>query len=241
MNMYPQEMHAGPPWVTLTPLESLRRLGLPGLLLLLPACASSTSRPVPASLPSFALRATEDKPNLVFIIADDCTFRDMATYGGQAATPNIDRLAREGMKFSRCFQTAPMCSPTRHSIYTGLYPVKSGAYPNHTNAYPKVRSLHHYLEPLGYTTHLSGKTHIGPRTVFPFKYSSNKNNPDFEHLALDSWVVARWKTLYPRRKPTEPAIARHLAPYGRWRGLALWLLLTEHWYHYESWRDKFAL
>ncbi len=63
----------------------------------------------------------------------------------------------------------------------------------------------------------------------------------FEHLALDSWVVARWKTLYPRRKATEVAIARHMNPHGRWRGLALWLLLTEHWYQHETWRDKFAL
>ncbi|MFP6659352.1 MAG: sulfatase-like hydrolase/transferase, partial [Pirellulales bacterium] len=66
-----------------------------------------------------------ERPNFVFIIADDCTFRDLGCYGGQAATPNIDRLATEGMKFMRCFQAAPMCSPTRHNIYTGLYPVKS--------------------------------------------------------------------------------------------------------------------
>ena len=74
------------------------------------------------------------KPNMVFIIADDCTFRDIGCYGGQAKTPNIDRLAAQGMKFERCFQAAPMCSPTRHNIYTGLYPVKSGAWPNHTRA-----------------------------------------------------------------------------------------------------------
>ena len=64
-----------------------------------------------------------DRPNILFMIADDCTFRDIGCYGGQAYTPNIDRLAGEGMQFSRCFQAAPMCSPTRHHIYTGLYPV----------------------------------------------------------------------------------------------------------------------
>ena len=62
-------------------------------------------------------------PNFVFIIADDCTFRDIGCYGGQAKTPNIDRLANEGMRFTRCFQAAPMCSPTRHNLYTGIYPV----------------------------------------------------------------------------------------------------------------------
>jgi hypothetical protein len=72
------------------------------------------------------------KPNLVFIMADDCTFRDIGCYGGQAYTPHVDALAKQGMRFTHCFQTAPMCSPTRHSLYTGLYPVKSGAYANHT-------------------------------------------------------------------------------------------------------------
>ena len=137
------------------------------------------------------LAATDTKttrPNLVFIIADDLTFRDIGCYGGQAHTPHIDKLATEGMKFERCFQAAPMCSPTRHNIYTGLYPVKSGAYPNHTNAYPEVRSIVHYLEPLGYRVALSGKTHIGPKTVFPFEYSGKKN-PDMaaiEQLMVES-------------------------------------------------------
>ena len=123
--------------------------------------------------------AENSQPNLVFIIADDCTFRDIGCYGGQAKTPHIDRLAREGMKFENCFQAAPMCSPTRHNIYTGLYPVKSGAYPNHTFARPGTRSIVQYLKPLGYRVALSGKTHIGSRKVFPFEYSGRKN-PDMQ-------------------------------------------------------------
>jgi uncharacterized sulfatase len=121
-----------------------------------------------------------EKPNLVFIIADDLTHRDIGCYGGQALTPNIDRLATEGMKFERCFQTAPMCSPTRHTIYTGLYPVKSGAWPNHTHAYSDVKSIVHYLKPLGYKVLLSGKTHINPKEVFPFEYSVKEKNPDMK-------------------------------------------------------------
>lgn len=116
-------------------------------------------------------------PNIVVILADDCTFRDLGCYGGQAATPNIDRLASEGMKFEKCFQAAPMCSPTRHNLYTGLYPVRSGAYPNHTFAKPGTKSVAHHLKAAGYRVALSGKTHIGPRSVFPFEYSGKKN-PD---------------------------------------------------------------
>ena len=126
-----------------------------------------------------------DKPNILFIIADDCTFRDIGCYGGQAFTPNIDKLAKEGMRFTRCFQAAPMCSPTRHNIYTGLYPVKSGAYPNHTFAKEGTKSVVHYLNKSGYRVALSGKTHISPKEVFPFDYletGKEKNNPNFDAI-----------------------------------------------------------
>jgi N-sulfoglucosamine sulfohydrolase len=118
------------------------------------------------------------QPNFLFIIADDCTHRDIGCYGGQALTPNIDRLATEGMRFTQCFQAAPMCSPTRHNIYSGLYPVKSGAYPNHTFAKAGTKSVVHYLKPHGYRVALSGKKHIAPQEVFPFELSGLKNNPD---------------------------------------------------------------
>ena len=120
------------------------------------------------------------KPNFVFVIADDLTYRDLGCYGGQAHTPHIDALARQGMQFERCFQAAPMCSPTRHNIYTGLYPVKSGAYPNHTFAKAGTQSIVHYLRPHGYRVALSGKTHIGPQEVFPFEYSVAAKNPDMQ-------------------------------------------------------------
>ncbi len=130
------------------------------------------------------LIAKAETPNLVFIIADDCTYRDIGCYGGQAKTPHLDQFAKEGMKFERCFQTAPMCSPTRHTIYTGLYPVKSGAYPNHTFAYDHVKSVVHYLQLLNYRVALSGKKHIGPAKVFPFEQLSTGNNPDM--TAIDA-------------------------------------------------------
>lgn len=127
------------------------------------------------------------KPDFLFILADDCTFRDIGCYGGQAHTPNIDTLAKEGMLFTHSFQAAPMCSPTRHNIYTGLYPVKSGAYPNHTFAKAGTKSIVHYLKPLGYRVALSGKRHIGPKEVFPFEYLPGSKNPNME--ACDEFVA----------------------------------------------------
>lgn len=127
-----------------------------------------------------ALRGAQaaEKPNLVFIIADDCTYLDLAVYGGQAKTPALDSLAQQGMQFSRCFQAASMCSPTRHNIYTGIYPVKSGAWPNHTRVYPGTKSIAHYLRDAGYRVALSGKSHIGPEASFPFEYTREFRSAD---------------------------------------------------------------
>lgn len=121
-----------------------------------------------------------DKPNIVFFLADDCTNWDIGCYGSvDSKTPNIDKLAEQGMKFTRCYQAAPMCSPTRHNIYTGIYPVKTGAYPNHTRAVDGTESIVQYLRPLGYRVALSGKRHISPEEVFPFEYLGQGQNPDF--------------------------------------------------------------
>ena len=147
---------------------------------------------------AFALPAivpATEKPNLILIIADDCTYLDMGVYGGQARTPTLDTLAQQGMQFSRCFQAAPMCSPTRHNIYTGIYPVKSGAWPNHTRVYPGTQSIAHYLHESGYRVALSGKSHIGPKASFPFEYSSeflsadpaaSDPYPQIEQLMIES-------------------------------------------------------
>jgi N-sulfoglucosamine sulfohydrolase len=110
------------------------------------------------------------KINIVFILADDCTNWDIGCYGSKdSKTPNIDKLASEGIQFNRCYQSAPMCTPTRHNIYTGMYPVKTGAYPNHSNAYPDTKSIVQYLKPLGYRVAISGKKDIGPVEAFPFE------------------------------------------------------------------------
>ena len=116
------------------------------------------------------LRAATPAPNFLLIIADDFTFSDVGCYGGQAYTPTIDTLARDGLKFTRCFQAAPMCSPTRHALYTGMYPIKTGAYPNHTFvSRPNTVSLVQRLRAGGYRVALAGKTHIGPAEVLPFE------------------------------------------------------------------------
>ncbi len=67
------------------------------------------------------------RPNVVFILADDLGWRDTSLYGSTfCETPNIDALARRGMMFTQAYAAAPICSPTRASILTGLYPARLG-------------------------------------------------------------------------------------------------------------------
>ena len=107
------------------------------------------------------------------------TFSDAGALGNPAIhTPNLDRLAAAGSTFTHMFTATAMCSPTRHMLYNGLYPVRSGAYPNHARAYEGTRSVAHYLGSLGYRVGLAGKLHIGPESVYPFERISN--NLDYD-------------------------------------------------------------
>lgn len=148
-----------------------------------------------------------EKPNFVFILADDCSYRDLELYGGPAKTPNLIQLAAEGMKFERCYQAAPMCSPTRHAIYTGLYPVRNGAHPNHAQAHHDVKSIPHYLKEVGYRVALAGKQHISPREVFPFKYIKEFADPKHHDVeAVDA-------TRYPKVRQLLRDCAREEKPF----------------------------
>jgi len=109
------------------------------------------------------------KPNVVLVIADDMAWCDCGPYGNEEVrTPNINRLAEQGMTFGRAFTATAMCSPTRQQLYTGVFPVRNGAYPNHSKVKPGTKSIVHHLRELGYRVALRGKKHIGPRDAFPF-------------------------------------------------------------------------
>ena len=115
------------------------------------------------------------QPNILIVIADDLNKDSVGVYGNKdVKTPNIDRLASQGMRFNLAFTSTAMCAPTRQQMYTGLYPVRSGAYPNHSKVKPGTKSLVHYLKALGYRVGLSGKRHFGPPSSFPFEQVSRK-------------------------------------------------------------------
>ena len=96
------------------------------------------------------------QPNIVLIVADDMGYSDIGCYGGEIQTPNLDRLAREGLRFSQFYNNAK-CIPTRASLMTGLYP--RGMRPRLTTNMVTVAEV---LRGAGYQTALSGKWHLGP-------------------------------------------------------------------------------
>ncbi len=111
-----------------------------------------------------------DRPNFLIIIGDDCTYNDLPLYGGvNVRTPNIDRLARQGLTFNRAFLCMAMCNPCRTELYTGLYPVRNGSCWNHSAARPGTKSIVDYLTALGYRVGIAGKVHVGPRRSFAFE------------------------------------------------------------------------
>jgi arylsulfatase A-like enzyme len=74
---------------------------------------------------SVALQAAETRPNIIVIMADDMGFSDLGCYGGEIQTPNLDRLATEGMRFTQFYNCA-LCGPSRASLMTGLHPHQAG-------------------------------------------------------------------------------------------------------------------
>ncbi len=130
-------------------------------------------------------------PNLLLFMADDCSYYDLGCYGSlDSKTPNIDKFASEGMRFTKGYQAAPMCSPTRHNLYTGIWPVRTGAYPNHTKANQDVKSIVHHLKAVGYRIALIGKSHVGPQSVFPFEYVPLMANNELNVTAIDTFMTS---------------------------------------------------
>ncbi|HXH99615.1 MAG TPA: sulfatase [Sphingobacteriaceae bacterium] len=101
-------------------------------------------------------------PNIVLIIGDDIGINDFGCYGNKSVkTPNIDRIAREGLRFTNFYLTASSCSPSRTSIISGRYPHNTGAAELHTSISPSVAIFPELLKNAGYYTAQSGKFHIG--------------------------------------------------------------------------------
>ena len=107
------------------------------------------------------------KPNFLIILADDMGFSDAGCYGGEIDTPNLNKLASNGLRFTQAYSTA-RCWPSRSCLMTGYYAQQIRMDPNRRKRIPAwCRVLPHFLKPAGYRNYHSGKWHIGgaPKVV----------------------------------------------------------------------------
>ncbi|MGA0839445.1 MAG: sulfatase-like hydrolase/transferase [Pseudomonadales bacterium] len=121
-----------------------------------------------------AVTAADHRPNVVIVLVDDAALMDFGSYGGEARTPHIDRLARAGVQFTQ-HHTAPLCAPSRAMLLTGLDAHRAGvstipevipAEQRNARGYgkalaPGVTTLASRLKRAGYRTYMTGKWHLG--------------------------------------------------------------------------------
>lgn len=141
----------------------------------------------------------QNKPNVVLIIADDVSSDDIGCYGNiQVKTPNIDRLADSGMRFTNFFLTASSSSPSRNSIITGRYPHNTGGAELHSEPPDYMVAFPEILKDNGYYTVQAGKFHMGPyaRRAFDVINENGKLNGDGGE---ELWVTCLKER--PREKP----------------------------------------
>jgi arylsulfatase A-like enzyme len=164
-----------------------------------------------------------EKPNIVFILADDLGWADTTLYGHTKfyQTPNLERLAKRGMTFSRAYSASPLCSPTRASILTGKSPArlglttpnchvpevvlkatlgtKAGPHEKAVSPSPVTRLLTTYdtlpesLKAAGYATGHFGKWHLGPEPYSPLQQGFDVDLPHHAGPGPAGSFVAPWK------------------------------------------------
>jgi arylsulfatase len=146
-------------------------------LLTLAAAVAMVAAPLPAAEPT--------KPNIVFILADDLGYSDLGCYGGEIDTPNLDALAKNGLRFTQFYNTA-RCWPSRAALLTGYYPqpLRRDKLPGVAGGGiggvrpPWARLLPEYLKPAGYRSYHSGKWHLDGKVLAGgFDRSLNVANP----------------------------------------------------------------
>lgn len=133
---------------------------------------------------SCSIQSDHIKPNIVFLLVDDLGWNDIGCYGSQFyETPNIDRLASEGMLFTDAYAACPVCSPTRASILTGKYPARlnitdwiPGSDPQDQKLIGTIdfhelplneNTFAESLKSIGYNTAFFGKWHLGEKGYYP--------------------------------------------------------------------------
>ena len=151
------------------------------------------------------------KPNIVIYLSDDHGWEYLGCYGNtDIQTPNLDRIAHEGMRFTQAFTPTPTCAPSRSTLYSGLYPARHGAMGNHTECHPNIDTLPKLLRELGYRVAIAGKTHVKPAKLFDFEYiggflpKRDEHHRKYRAEGLDTAPVENFLSSHRRENPKQP-------------------------------------
>lgn len=165
---------------------------------------------------SSALAQTSAKPNIVFLMAEDIGC-DLACYGTKGVkTPTLDKLAAEGIRYTRFYTNSPICSPSRSALMSGMYQTSIGAHHHRSRvkAPEYVKPMTHYLRQAGYTSVLGSELVLdrGKKTDLNFfvnrrmLFDKGKKEPFFNQIQLKvthrdakspRWAEIREKSLHP--------------------------------------------
>ncbi|WP_336514200.1 sulfatase [Pollutibacter soli] len=125
-----------------------------------------------------SVSAQSSRPNIILIVSED-NGPELSCYGEKVLqTPFLDKLAQEGVRFTNAYTTYSLCSPSRSSIFTGLYPHQNGQTGLATHKYhmyPGIKTLPVFLQNAGYRTGIIGKIHVNPESEIPFDFHAIDN------------------------------------------------------------------
>ena len=148
---------------------------------------------------SFVALAAAQKPSFVLLFADDLGYGDLGVYGSpNIRTPNLDRMAAEGVKLTDFYSASPVCTPSRAGLLTGRYPVRSGMvrvlFPREEVGLPDSEiTLAEALQSQGYATGIVGKWHLGDRP----RHSPLRHGFDYRYGLPFSNDMTRPHTSWP--------------------------------------------
>ncbi|MEM1295119.1 MAG: sulfatase [Verrucomicrobiota bacterium] len=192
--------------------------------------------------------AWADRPNIVFIFSDDHATQALSAYGGHfaeiAPTPNLDRIAVEGMRFTRCMVTNSICGPSRATILTGKYSHKNGFFKNEATRFDgSQQTFPKLLQKAGYQTAIIGKWHLASDPtgfdhweILPGQGSYY--NPDFlteagkhrETGYCSEIITEKGKTWLSEQRDAEKPfllMLQHKAPHRAWDPAPKYLTLFD--------------
>ena len=150
---------------------------------------------------SGAFAARNPGPDIVIFLTDDQGGKDLSPYGGvEFKTPNMQRLAEDGISFSSAYVASPTCAPSRGALLTGMMPARNGAEPNHAKPRAEIKKWPAYFQELGYEVVAFGKVSHYRHTVdYGFDYFAHDSFHD--HAGIPAAVEFLKGRQSAKRKP----------------------------------------